>query len=41
METINIPVIAIGVPTVVESSTIVNETIDYLFMHLNYMKNIF
>ena len=39
METINIPVIAIGVPTVVESSTIVNETIDYLFMHLNYMKN--
>ena len=37
--TIGIPVIAIGVPTVVESSTIVNDTIDYLFKHLSYIKN--
>lgn len=37
--TVKIPVIAIGVPTVVESSTIVNETINYLFLHLNYLKN--
>ena len=38
-ETIKIPVIAIGVPTVVESSIIVNDTIDYLFKHLSYIKN--
>ena len=38
-DTINIPVIAIGVPTVVESATIVNDTINYLFKHLSYMKN--
>lgn len=38
-ETINIPVIAIGVPTVVESSIIVNDTISYLFKHLSYIKN--
>ena len=37
--TIGIPVIAIGVPTVVESSTIVSDTIDYLFKHLSYIKN--
>ncbi len=37
-ETIGIPVIAIGVPTVVESSIIVNDTIDYLFKHLSYLK---
>lgn len=38
-DTIGIPVIAIGVPTVVESSIIVNETIDYIFKHLAYIKN--
>ena len=37
-ETIGIPVIAIGVPTVVESATLVNDTIDYLFKHLSYLK---
>lgn len=36
---VGIPVLAIGVPTVVESSTIVSETIDYLFLHLNFLKN--
>ena len=38
-DTIGIPVIAIGVPTVVESSTIVNDTINYLFKHISYLKN--
>lgn len=38
-DTINVPVIAIGVPTVVESATIVNDTINYLFKHLSYMKS--
>lgn len=38
-EILKIPVIAIGVPTVVESSTIVNDTINYLFMYLSYLKN--
>ena len=38
-EILNIPVIAIGVPTVVDASTIVNDTINYLFMHLSYLKN--
>ena len=37
--TLGIPVIAVGVPTVVESSTIVVDTIDYLFKHLSYIKN--
>lgn len=37
-DTIGIPVIAIGVPTVVESSIIVSDTIDYLFKHLSYIK---
>jgi len=37
--TIGIPVIAIGVPTVVESSIVVNDTIKYLFKHISYMKN--
>lgn len=36
---LGIPVIAIGVPTVVESVTIVNDTLEYIFMHLNYLKN--
>lgn len=38
-KSLSIPVIALGVPTVVTSSTIVSDTIDYLFMHINYIKN--
>ena len=38
-EVLGIPVIAIGVPTVVDASTIVNDTINYLFMHLSYLKD--
>lgn len=37
-ETIGIPVLAVGVPTVVESSIIVSDTIGYLFKHLSYIK---
>lgn len=37
--TLKIPVIAIGVPTVVESSVIVNESINYLLKHISYIKN--
>lgn len=37
-DTLNIPVIAIGVPTVVDSSTIVNDAITYLFKHLSYIR---
>lgn len=37
--TLNIPVLSIGIPTVVESSTIVNDTINYLFKHISYLKN--
>lgn len=37
--TIGVPVIAIGVPTVVESSIIVSDTIYYLFKHLAYIKD--
>ena len=36
--TIGIPVIAIGVPTVVTSTTIVYDTIEYLFKHISYIK---
>lgn len=36
--TLGIPVIGIGVPTVVESSTIVYDTINYLFKHISYIK---
>ena len=35
-ETLNIPVIAIGVPTVLEASTIVSNSIEYLFNHISY-----
>lgn len=35
-ETLNIPVIAIGIPTVVEASTIVSNSIEYLFKHISY-----
>ena len=38
---IGIPVIAIGVPTVVESSILVNDTIDYVFQHISYIKSNF
>ena len=37
--TLGIPILSLGVPTVVESSIIVNDTIDYLFKHLSYLKN--
>ncbi len=36
--TMNIPIIAIGVPTVVLSSTIVYDAINYLFKHISYIK---
>ena len=38
INTLNIPIIAIGVPTVVETSIIVNDTINYLIKHLSYLK---
>lgn len=38
-QTLKIPVIAIGVPTVVDISTIVSDTIDMLLNHLSYIKN--
>lgn len=37
-ETLNIPVIAIGIPTVVDATTIVSNTINYIFRHLSYEK---
>ena len=37
-EVLNIPVIAIGVPTVVDSSTIVFDTIKYMIKKISYMK---
>ena len=37
-KTIGIPVIAIGIPTVVSSTTIVYDTIEYLFKHISYIK---
>lgn len=39
LETVGVPVIAVGVPTVVESSIIVSDTIYYLFKHLSYIKD--
>ena len=38
-EKVGVPVIAIGVPTVVESSIIVSDTIYYLFKHLSYIRD--
>ena len=38
-DTLGIPVIAIGVPTVVSSSTIVYDTLDFLFKHISYIKD--
>ena len=39
-ETLGIPCIAIGVPTVVDAVTIVSDTIDYMYKHYAYSKNI-
>lgn len=36
--TLGVPTIGIGAPTVVESSTIVYDTINYLFKHISYIK---
>ena len=38
-DTLGVPVIVIGVPTVVFSSIIVYDTMDYLFKHISYIKN--
>lgn len=38
-KSLGIPVIAIGVPTVVTSTTIVYDTIEYLFKHISYIKD--
>lgn len=38
-DTLGIPVIAIGVPTVVSSSTIVYDTLEFLFKHISYIKD--
>lgn len=38
-ETLNVPVIAIGVPTVVDAVTIVSDTINLLIKKIEYMKN--
>lgn len=38
-DTLNIPVIAIGIPTVVDAVTIVSDTINYMFKHYTYNKN--
>jgi len=35
-ETLNIPVLAIGVPTVVDAITIVRDTINYMFLNFSY-----
>lgn len=38
METLNVPVIAIGVPTVVDAVSIVSDTINYMFKHYSFSK---
>ena len=38
-EVLNIPVFAVGVPTVVDTVTIVNDTLKYLENYICYMKN--
>ena len=38
-KSVGIPVIAIGVPTVVTSTTIVYDTLEYLFKHISYIKD--
>ena len=37
-EIYNIPVIAIGVPTVIEAVTVVADTINYMYTHIKYLK---
>lgn len=37
-ETLKIPVIAVGIPTVVDAVTIVSDTINYMFQHYSYSK---
>lgn len=37
--TIGIPVIAIGIPTVVDASTVIGDTIQYLYKHISYIKS--
>ncbi len=37
-DTLNVPVIAIGVPTVVDASSIVSDTINYMYKHFAYSK---
>lgn len=37
-KTLGIPVIAIGVPTVITSEVLVIDTLDYLFKHISYIK---
>lgn len=37
-DVLNIPVIAIGVPTVVDAVTIVSDTINYMYKHFSYTK---
>ena len=41
IDTLGIPVIAIGVPTVVDVSTVIGDTIKYLYKHISYIKNNF
>lgn len=38
-KTIGIPVIAIGIPTVVDASTVIGDTIQYLYKHISYIKS--
>ena len=38
-DTVGIPVIAIGIPTVVDSSILVSDTINYIFQHISYIKS--
>lgn len=37
-DTLNVPVISIGVPTVVDASSIVSDTINYMYKHFAYSK---
>lgn len=38
-ETLDLPVIAIGIPTVVDAVTIVSDTFNYMYKHFSYNKN--
>lgn len=39
VDTLHVPVIAVGVPTVVEASVIVSDTINYLLKKISFLKN--